>query len=94
VLIPGGYAPRSSIAIAIDGNVVLVFSAPQLAYLILAQEDSPPHKYKPFLVGSIYRCLQIDYVLWRWYREMIGVGQRVAYDWIVRKVKKRQYEVR
>ena len=67
---------------------------PQLSYLLLAQDDAPPHVVKPFLLYQWGPILQVNAAVWRWTSEGALIGSRVIRDWILRKVKGGSYGVK
>ena len=68
-----------------DNLVVLALLVPQLAYLVLAQTDAPPHVSTPFLAFSFKRCFKIDRAALMWLREGTNICMRVFGDWAKRK---------
>jgi len=69
----------------IDNLAALALLIPQLAYLVLAQTDAPPHAPTPFLASSLTRCFKIDRAALMWLREGTNIGMRVFGDWAKRK---------
>ncbi|KAF8468028.1 alpha/beta-hydrolase [Gautieria morchelliformis] len=74
--------------------LTLALLIPQMAYLLLAQTDAPPHAPLPFLASSFTRCFKIDRAVVKWLKEGSMLGCRVFCDWIKRKYYGQMSEVR